>query len=100
MDRMNRTAGCADAPKRDNAASRLDSAISVAKAHSEEIASITGKIREILLGSPPPAIAKDKGLVERPTSGFLGSITSLQEETNRVLTFVLDELRTVLGEIS
>jgi len=94
--------GIAASPKRENLAYRLDSTIGTANTLTGEIAKTTNAIREALMGCPPPAIAKDKEATERtaPLPGFLGNMIARSEDINRTLNYVLDELRTVLGEIS
>lgn len=100
MDRMNRTAGCAEAPKRDNSTSRLNSATECSKTNADEIANVTNLIRETLIGKPPSVDPMTKAtLVREAPAGLFGSLTLRVEETNRMLSYVLDELRIVLGEI-
>jgi len=97
---MNRTAGCADAPKRDNAASRLDSATEATKTLSDEAAKTVNLLREALIGKPTPADPTAKPMIGRAVEpGLFGTITMRVEDSNRTLNYVLDELRTVLGEI-
>lgn len=90
--------GIAASPKRENLASQLDSTVGATMALTGEIAKTTNAIREVLMGSPPSI---DK-TAEKPASlpGFLGNMIGRSEENNRTLNYVLDELRTVLGEIS
>ena len=89
-------------PKRENLAFRLNSSIGASNVLAAEIAKTTNAIREALMGCPPPAIAKDKEAADPmiPLPGFLGNMISRSEENNHTLTYVLGELRTVLGEIS
>ena len=97
---MDRNAGCANPPKMDNAASMLNSATECSKTKADEIANVTNLIRETLIGKPYPGDPMAKApLIREVTPGLLGATLVCVEETNRMLSYVLDELRTVLGEI-
>ena len=98
---MDRNAGCAAAPKRESAATRLDSATEVTKTLSDEAAKTVNLLREALIGKPVPGDPTAQAIVGRPIEpGLLGTTTTRVEDSNRTLNYVLDELRTVLGEIS
>jgi hypothetical protein len=94
--------GIAASPRRENLAYRLDATNGTTNTLATEISTMSNKIREALMGCPPPAIAKDKEAAERaaPIPGFLGSMIARSEDNNRILNYVLGELQTVLGEIS
>lgn len=88
----------ADTPKKENAASRLDREISCSRDIAEEIASITNKLREELIGPAPPSGVTEKN--PALSLGLFGTFTHRQAETNKILAYALDELRTILNDIS
>ncbi len=95
---MNNVAGM-DAPKKDNAFARLDRELGCTRGLAEEIASITNAIRDGLIGPAPPlATAEEK--IPGDARGLFGIATRRQSETNKILTYILEELRTVANEIS
>ena len=88
----------APTPGKENVAAHLDREIGCSRGIAEEIASVTNKLRECLIGPAPPS--DPTGKAPAVGSGILGEWSHRQGETNKILAYILDDLRTVLNEIS